>query len=164
MAPNSTQTPKTRAVDKIDRGILKRLQGNGRISNKELAKQVHLSSTPCLRRVGMLEESGVITGYKAMLDAEKLGYTVRAFVQVTRSRELNREHVWNQIRAIPEVIACHVISGEADLLLEIVARDMKHYGEILLEQLNKIEGVYDSRSLFSIKALKLHGEIPVALD
>ncbi|KSV75203.1 hypothetical protein N185_17640 [Sinorhizobium sp. GW3] len=150
-----------RSLDNTDRSILKRLQADGRLSNRDLAEQINLSSTPCLRRVGMLEDCGVITRYKAVLDPERLGFTVRAFVQVTRSRESSRERVWEQLCAIPEVISCHVVSGEADLLLEIVARDMQHYGDILLERLGKIDGVYDSRSLFSIKSLKLDGDLPI---
>ncbi len=161
MASNSTKSPKQRPVDKIDRNIIRRLQTNGRMSNKDLAKQVNLSSTPCLRRVGLLEQSGVIKHYKAVLDAELLGFSIRAFLQITRSRDLSRDKVWEELSALPEVIACHVISGDADLLIEIVARDMQHYGEILLEKINKIEGVYDTRSMFSIRAIKVDGEIPV---
>ncbi len=108
-----------------------------------------------------MEQSGVIKHYKAVLDAELLGFSIRAFLQITRSRDLSRDKVWEELSALPEVIACHVISGDADLLIEIVARDMQHYGEILLEKINKIEGVYDTRSMFSIRAIKVDGEIPV---
>lgn len=151
-----------RRIDRTDRKILKLLQSDGRLSNKELASKVNLSSTPCLRRVGMLEESGIVERYKAVLDAERLGFSIRAFIHITRRRELSREEVWDKLLAMPEVIACHVISGEADLLVEVVARDMKHYGEILLDQINKIEGVYDSRSVFSVKALKMNGDLPIS--
>src|SRR5262245_37618545 len=115
----------SRRIDRMDRRILRLLQEDGRVSNKDLASKINLSSTPCLRRVGMLEKSGVIERYKAILDPERLGYTIRAFIQVTRRRELSREAVWNEVLAIPEVISCHVVSGESDLLLEVVARDMK---------------------------------------
>lgn len=153
--------PKPRQIDRIDRRILNLLQDSGRMSNKDLARQVNLSPTPCLRRVGMLEQAGVIKGYNAVVDPEQLGYSIRAFVQVTGSHELHRDKLWKELIAIPEVIACHVVSGDADLLLEIVARDMQHYSEIYLERISKIEGVQDSRSLFSIKALKVQGAIPV---
>ena len=161
IAVGSTKDAKPKSLDKIDRRILKLLQDSGRLSNKDLSKQVNLSTTPCLRRVDILEQIGVIERYKAVLDAERLGYTVRAFVLVTRSRDVSRENVGDRILAIPEVIACHVVSAEADLLLEILARDMQHFGQIFLEQINKIEGIYDSRSVFSIKALKIDGAIPI---
>ena len=84
---------KTRQIDRTDRRILNLLQDSGRMSNKDLARQVNLSPTPCLRRVGMLEQSGVIKGYNAVIDPEQLGFSIRAFVQVTGSRELHRDRL-----------------------------------------------------------------------
>lgn len=162
MTAVQTEMVVSRRIDRIDRRILRLLQDSGRLSTKDLSKQVHLSSTPCHRRIDILEKMGVIEGYKAVLDAEQLGYSVRAFIQVTRHKDAPRDEVWSKLLSIPEVIACHVVSGEADLLLEVVARDMQHYGQIFLDQISKIEGVSDSRSLFSIKALKVNGAIPIS--
>jgi len=152
---------KERSIDRTDRKILRLLQADGRISNKDLASKVNLSSTPCLRRVGLLEQSAVVQRYKAILDPERLGFTIRAFIHITRKREVSRESVWGEILAIPEVIACHVVSGDADLLVEVVARDTKHYSEILLDRINSIEGVYNLRSVFSLKPLKVDGDLPI---
>ncbi|MGH8597535.1 MAG: Lrp/AsnC family transcriptional regulator, partial [Gammaproteobacteria bacterium] len=152
---------KSRTLDRIDRWILTHLQHNARLSNKELALLVRLSPTPCLRRVALLEESGVIVRYRAVLDQARLGYSVRAFVSIKRTRDSDRDALWKRITTIPEIVACHVISGEFDLLVELIARDMDHYGQLLLETINKIDGVYDSRSTFCIRELKTNGHVPV---
>ncbi|MBI1773903.1 MAG: Lrp/AsnC family transcriptional regulator [Proteobacteria bacterium] len=161
-AKEDKRQARRRSLDEVDRRILTLLQQNARMSNKELAQKVELSPTPCLRRVGLLEESGVLRRYRAVIDANHLGYTIRAFVTIKRTRESDRDGIWQQIARIPEVVACHVVSGEFDLLVELVARDMNHYGQLLLETINKIDGVYDSRSTFSIRALKMDGELPVS--
>jgi Lrp/AsnC family transcriptional regulator, leucine-responsive regulatory protein len=151
-----------RKLDRIDRRILSLIQSNARIANKELAQMVHLSPTPCLRRVGLLEQAGYIARYRAVLTPEKLGYSIRAFLTIKRTRESHRETVWQRILAIPEVVACHVVSGDFDLLVEVVARDMEHYAKLTLETIARIEGIYDLRSTLSIKALRTDGPLPVA--
>src|SRR5262249_54949622 len=106
------RTHRQRALDQVDRRILALLQQNARLSNKDLAQKINLSPTPCLRRVSLLEDAGVLRGYRATVDAHQLGFTVRAFITIKRTRESDREAIWERISAIPEVIACHVISGE----------------------------------------------------
>ena len=144
-------------LDEIDLKILGLLQDDGRIANKDLARVVNLSPTPCLRRVGLLTEAGYIKGYKAVLDPAMLGFTLRAFLSIKRSRDSIRELIETELLAIPEVQACHVVSGEFDFLVELLARDMDDYGRIALGHISKISGIYDLRSTFSILPLKTVG-------
>lgn len=150
-----------RKLDRIDRAILHLLQADARIANKEIARRVNLSPTPCLRRVKMLEEAGYIRQYKTVLNPNQLGYAIRAFLGVKRSRNSSRSSVADEVMKIPEVLACHVVSGEFDLLVELVARDMEHYSEIALEHIAEMESVLDLRSTFSIKTLKTDGPLPM---
>ena len=149
-------------LDEIDLKILGLLQDDGRIANKDLARVVNLSPTPCLRRVGLLTEAGYIKGYKAVLDPAMLGFTLRAFLSIKRSRDSNRELIETELLAIPEVQACHVVSGEFDFLVELLARDMDDYGRIALGHISKITGIYDLRSTFSILPLKTVGKLALA--
>ncbi|MCX7561451.1 Lrp/AsnC family transcriptional regulator [Sulfitobacter sp. F26204] len=150
-----------RKLDRIDRAILHLLQADARIANKEIARRVNLSPTPCLRRVRLLEEAGYIQRYKTVLDPNQLGYAIRAFLGIKRSRNSSRTSVADEVLKIPEVLACHVVSGEFDLLVEIVARDMEHYSEIALEHIAEMDSVLDLRSTFSIKTLKTDGPLPM---
>ena len=149
-------------LDEIDLKILGLLQDDGRIANKDLARVVNLSPTPCLRRVGLLTEAGYIKGYKAVLDPAMLGFTLRAFLSIKRSRDSIRELIETELLAIPEVQACHVVSGEFDFLVELLARDMDDYGRIALGHISKISGIYDLRSTFSILPLKTVGKLALA--
>ena len=152
-------TKSAKGLDEIDLKILGLLQDDGRIANKDLARVVNLSPTPCLRRVGLLTEAGYIIGYKAVLDPAMLGFTLRAFLSIKRSRDSNRELIGKELLAIPEVQACHVVSGEFDFLVELLARDMDDYGRIALGHISKISGIYDLRSTFSILPLKTVGKL-----
>ena len=155
---------KVRGLDRIDRRILMLLQKDARLPNKEIARAVNLSPTPCLRRLNMLEEAGYITRYKAVLDPAQLGYSIHAFLSLKRSRDSSREEVSRQIMAIPEVLSCHVVSGEFDLLVELVARDMDDYARITIDNIAEMPGIYDLRTTFSIRALRRDGELPVGAD
>lgn len=158
---NPDATGPIRRADSIDRSILQLVQADARLSNKEIATAVNLSPTPCLRRVKLLEQAGYIKRYKAVLDAASLGYSIRAFLGVKRSRSSDREAVSRQIMEIPEVLSCHVVSGEFDLMVEVVARDMDDYARIAIDTIAEMAGVYDLRSTFSIKALKTDGDLPL---
>ena len=161
MAQDRKAAAGKRNIDRIDRRILQLLQSDARIPNTDLAKKVNLSSSPCLRRVSLLADAGYVRMFKAVLDPIRLGFTVRAFLSIKRSRESDQREVSSKIASVPEVIACHVVSGEYDLLAEVVARDMQHYAEITLETISKIDGVYDLRSSFSIRAIKTDGDLPI---
>ena len=151
-----------RQLDAFDRRILLLLQKDARISNKEIAETINLSPTPCLRRIRLLEQAGYIDRYKTILDPQRLGYSIHAFLSLKRRRESSREDVSRQILEIPEVISCHIVSGEFDLMVELVARDMEDYARITIDHIAEMPGIHDLRSTFSIKALKRDGDLPIA--
>ena len=141
-------------LDKTDRKILKELQLNARISNLELAERVNLSPTPCARRVKQLEESGVITAYKTILDPQPLGLDLTAMVSVTMDRHTaDRFETFERMAAeLPEIMECYVVTGQdSDFLIKILVRDMRHYEEFLLRRLTKLDGVSAVHSSFVLR-------------
>ena len=143
-------------LDDIDRRILAALQRDGRLSIVDLASQVGLSATPCLRRVKRLEQSGVITGYAAIVDPAATGRSLHAFVQVNLDSHTEDTVTAFQraIMARPEVVACYPISGEFDYLLQVMVPDLEAYGEFALKALLRMPGVKDTRSSFAMGVLK----------
>lgn len=141
-------------LDRYDRQILAVLQENGRISNQELADRIGLSPSPCLRRVRALEEAGVIAGYRALLDAKKLGLTLMALIHISMDRHTPErfENFETEIRAIPEIVECLLITGQdADYQLKAVVRDMDAYQELLLNRITRIAGVTGVHSSFVLR-------------
>ncbi|MEO8119998.1 MAG: winged helix-turn-helix transcriptional regulator, partial [Rhodoferax sp.] len=130
--------------DRYDQHILEVLQQDGRINNQDLADRIGLSPSPCLRRVRALEESGLIVGYRALLDAKMLGLTLMALIHIsmdkhTPERFANFEAA---VSVLPEVLECLLITGQdADYQLKVIVRDMDHYQSLLLGHLTRIEGV-----------------------
>ena len=151
-------------LDRYDRQILEILQRDGRISNQDLADRIGLSPSPCLRRVRTLEEAGLITGYRALLDAKKLGLSLMALIgismdQHTPERFANLE---SAIAEIPEILECLLITGQqSDYQLKVVVRDMDHYQHLLLHKLTRIEGVTGVHSSFVLR--RVFDERPVPL-
>ena len=143
-------------LDATDLRILHLLQEDGRISNLELAEKVFLSPSSCLRRVRLLEESGIVGRYSAVLDANALGIEVDAFVQVTMRRDVQHWHEnFNAaLQTWPEVAGCYIIAGDANYLLRVRARNLKHYSAFILERLYKTDGVLDIRSNIVLQTLK----------
>ena len=141
-------------LDRYDRQILEILQTDGRINNQDLADRIGLSPSPCLRRVRALEESGLIVGYRALLDARKLGLTLMALVHIsmdlhTPERFANFEA---SVSVLPEVLECLLITGQdADYQLKVVVRDMDHYQALLLDKLTRITGVTGVHSSFVLR-------------
>ena len=130
-------------LDRTDKALLNALQGNARLTTAELADQVALTTSPCWRRVKMLEESGVITGYQAILSPKALGYGVTAFVSVmmeSHNQEMARTFE-QRLLQIPEIVACHNVSGRYDFLLEVVAKDLESFGEFAREVLQTLPAV-----------------------
>jgi len=130
-------------TDKTDRRILAMLQGDARISNAELAEQVNLSPTPCLRRVRRLEEQGVIKQYVTELDREKIGLHISAFVfiQLERNSLENADAFETAIGELEEVMDCFVLTGEHDYLLRVVSEDLGTYEKFVKEKLAGITQV-----------------------
>lgn len=142
-------------MDSYDRAILQRLQRDGRISNQDLAEAVNLSPSPCLRRVRRLEEEGIIEGYGAQLNARKLGLKLMAFIQISMDRHTPErfERFEETIAYYPEVLECHLITGQAaDYQLKVVVEDMDAYQQFLLNKITRIEGVSGVHSSFVLKS------------
>ncbi|CAI8974110.1 Lrp/AsnC family transcriptional regulator, leucine-responsive regulatory protein [Pseudomonas sp. IT-P253] len=150
-------------LDRTDKALLAALQGNARLTIAELADYAALTTSPCWRRVKILEESGVITGYQAILSPKALGYGVTAFVSVmmeSHNQEMARTFE-QRLLEIPEIVACHNVSGRYDFLLEVVAKDLESFGEFAREVLQTLPAVKEIYSSFSFKSVKPSRVIPV---
>lgn len=148
-------------ADAADLRILALLQSDARLTAPQLAARTGESAAAVRRRVARLEQSGVIRRYKVVLDPAILGFAVRAFVFVRRSRTSAREDVLAAIVAMPEVVACHIVSGEHDFLVELLTRDMQHFADATLQRLAEIPGVVDHRTTFAISTLVSEGDLPL---
>lgn len=154
------------ALDSIDRRILALLQDDGRMTNVDLAERVGLTAPPCLRRVRALEESGTIAGYHAELDAAALGYpiTVFAMVSLKSQAETDLAAFEAHVAAIPEVRECHMLNGEIDFILKIVAPDLKTFQDILTSRLTPAPNVASVKTSLTIRTSKHSPGIPVGDD
>ncbi len=151
-------------IDRFDRQVLQVLQQEGRITNQELADRIGLSPSPCLRRVRTLEESGVITGYRALVDAKALGLSLMALIQISMDQHTPERfnHFETAIKEIPEVLECLMITGQsADYQLKVVAKDMESYQELLLNRITRIKGVAGVLSSFVLRRVVDKSAIPV---
>ncbi|MEY8174877.1 Lrp/AsnC family transcriptional regulator [Burkholderia multivorans] len=165
-------------LDAIDRRILAILQENGRLSNQEIAERVNLSPSPCLRRIRRLEEIGVITGYVALLDPQKLGLDLLAYVSVrlekrggvvpvrtdetaARAGATHAELFRAAVQAWPEVVACHAMTGDMDYLLRVQVEDMAHFSRFVQEQLLHHPSVIDVKTSFSLECFKETTALPI---
>lgn len=151
-------------LDKFDRKILEVLQAEGRLSNLELAERIGLSPSPCLRRVRALEESGLIAGYRAVLDARKLGLSIMALLHISMDKHTPERfaHFEAAIAALPEVLECLLITGQdADYQLKVVIRDMDAYQELLLNRITRIEGVSGVHTSFVLRHVVDKTALPV---
>jgi len=141
-------------LDGFDRRILEALQAEGRISNQELAERIGLSPSPCLRRVRALEESGLIAGYRAILDATKLGLSLLALIHISMDQHTPERfsNFEQKVADLPEVLECLLITGQdADYQLKVVVRDMEAYQVLLLNKITRIEGVSGVHSSFVMR-------------
>jgi Lrp/AsnC family leucine-responsive transcriptional regulator len=150
-------------LDRTDLLLLAELQRSGRLSNAELAERVHLSASAALRRVQRLERDGVIAGYRAEVDAERVGLGLQAFVRVQLSR-----HDAEAIAAFSafvnqwdEVVACHALTGDMDYLLQVSVQDLEHFSRFLLDRLLNQAGVADVNSSFVLRTVKAFHGLPL---
>jgi Lrp/AsnC family transcriptional regulator, leucine-responsive regulatory protein len=153
-------------LDRYDQRILEVLQAEGRISNQELADRIGLSPSPCLRRVRTLDESGLIIGYRAMLDAKKLGFSLMALIHISMDRHTPERftNFETKIGELPEVLECLLITGQdADYQLKVVVRDMDAYQELLLDRITRIEGVSGVHSSFVLRRVVDKTALPVVV-
>jgi Lrp/AsnC family leucine-responsive transcriptional regulator len=165
LAPNH-RIPQDMAAAELDRTdllLLAELQRGGRLTNAELAERVHLSASACLRRVQRLEREGVIGGYSAQVDPERIGLGLQAFVRVQL-----RHHDAASIAAFvafveewDEVVACHALTGDMDYLLQVAVRDLDHFSRFLLDRLLNQAGVADVNSSFVLRTVKAFRGLPL---
>lgn len=153
-------------LDRIDLMILRALQENARLTTKELAAKVHLSTTPVYERLKRLESSGYIKKYIAVVDANKLnqGFIVFCNVKLRRVNQDIAQDFTDVVLQIPEVAECYNISGNFDYLLKIHAPDMKYYQQFILNVLGKIESLGSLESVFVMDEIKHEYSIPVIVD
>lgn len=151
-------------IDKTDRRILAALQKNGRLTNVELAEEVGLSPSPCLRRVRQLEKAGFIDRYVALLNPKKLGFPMSVFVRVWldgQSAETISGFI-AAVQALDQVVECHLIAGDCDFLLRVLAQDLDSYRSFQAERLVQIPGVRSLKTDIPIEKVKDTWEIPLA--
>jgi Lrp/AsnC family transcriptional regulator, leucine-responsive regulatory protein len=150
-------------ADRIDRAIVATLQRDGRMANVDLAEAVSLSPSACLRRVKALEASGIIAGYRAEVDraAAGLGLTVFVGLRVERHSRQASVEIEEALLAIPAVVACYLITGTADFMVEVAVPDLPSYERMLLDQVLAIPGVVEARSTFTIRTIRSRGPLPL---
>lgn len=150
-------------LDEIDFRILRELQRDGRLQNTQLSKRVGLSPSPCLRRVKLLEDAGVIEGYVALLNPGKVGMGLTLFARVwlTGQDASTVDHFTTRIQQLPEVVECHLMAGECDFLLRIVARDLEAYRRFQITHLTRIKGVQSVKTEVPMQRVKMSSELPL---
>jgi len=151
-------------LDTIDSRIVAELQSDGRLSNVELADKVGLSPSPCLRRVKRLERDGYIEGYRAALRRDRVGLGFSVFIGVKIDGHANERAAAFEkaVLEMPEVIACHLVSGESDYFLEVVVPDLVDYQRFLVGELLNLPIVREVRSNIAIQTLKTGAPLPLA--
>ena len=142
-------------LDETDRRILRVLQGRGRLSNAELSEKVNLSASACHRRVQRLEESGVISGYVALLDARKMGLATTVYVEITLNAQANEvlDAFEKAVARVPDVLECHLMAGTADYILKVVAEDAEDFARIHRQYLTRLPGVAQMKSSFALRTV-----------
>jgi Lrp/AsnC family leucine-responsive transcriptional regulator len=152
-----------RPLSRSDRRILRVVQTDGRITNAALAENVGLAASPCLRRLKALEEDGIIEGYRAVVNRRALGFQVEAFVfiKLEQSEPGWRTRLVDRLKDYDEVIACHALAGEVDLIVHVVAEDIESFGEFTMNRLLTLPGVADVRSSFVLSTVKAPSALPV---
>ena len=151
-------------LDNLDRRILDALQRDGRLQNLELARQVGLSPSACLRRLQRLESEGVIVGYGARLEPRQLRLGLQAFVRVQLEKHDQAAigHFVDSVQAWDEVVACHALTGDMDYLLHVYVRDLEHFSHFLLDRLLNAGGVADANSSFVLRTVKGFQALPLS--
>ncbi len=150
-------------MDAVDKRILHELQLDGKLTNMTLAERVSLSESACLRRVRALENSGLITGYVAIVDQFRVGYPDNVYVQVTLHSQQRRDldAFEAAIKAIPEVMECYLMSGTSDYIVRVVVADARDYERIHSQQLTRLPGVDRVHSSFALRTVVKKTEVPI---
>lgn len=151
-------------LDQYDKQILNALQTNGRLTNQEIADDIGLSPSACLRRFKALESTGIIQGYSAQLDAKKLGLDLMALVHISMDKHTQErfEEFETQVQKLPNVIECLLLTGQsADYQLKVVVKDLDAYQDLLLNHLTKIPGVSGVHTSFVLRKVIANSAIPI---
>lgn len=150
-------------LDTTDRRLLACLQENGRMTATELAARAGLTTSPCLRRLKVLEEAGVIRGYTALVDQTQVGLPVSVFVSVKLERQSEEAMARFEaaVRRCPEVLECYLMTGPRDYLLRVVARDLADYERFVKETLTRISGIANLESSFALGQVKHASALPL---
>jgi Lrp/AsnC family transcriptional regulator, leucine-responsive regulatory protein len=150
-------------LDSTDRRMLAVLQEEGRIPNAALAERLHLSPSPCLRRLRALERGGAITGYGARVDRARVGLGLTVFVDLKLGNhsEQNAAAIAETLNRAPEVVSAHVVSGDADIRLEVVVPDLPAYERLLFGTVLALPHVMDARSNFVLRTFKEAAPLPL---
>jgi Lrp/AsnC family leucine-responsive transcriptional regulator len=153
------------SLDDKDRQIIRALQRNGRMTNQDLAAEINLSPSPCLRRLKNLEASGAICGYSVSVDARAYGLPVNVFVRVSLERHTEEavQHFESRVKAIDEVLECYVMTGLSDYLLRVVVADLDDYEKFVRKRLHPIGGIGSIDTSFVYGTVKKTGVFP-AID
>jgi Lrp/AsnC family leucine-responsive transcriptional regulator len=153
-------------LDAIDQRLLAILQENGRLTATEIADRVGLTTSPCLRRLRLLEEAGIIRGYTALLDQERVGLPVSVFVSIKleRQQEDSLARFEAAVKDCPEVLDCYLMTGPRDYLLRVVARDLADYERFVKEVLTRIDGIANIESSFALSQVKHSNVLPIARE
>jgi Lrp/AsnC family leucine-responsive transcriptional regulator len=150
-------------LDRTDLRILEILQTDGRLSNQEIADRVSLSPSPCLRRIRRLEELGVIRQYVALVDPQKIGLGLLAYVTVKLEKrgKMPMDEFRARVQTWPEVLACYAMTGDMDYLLRVHVEDLEHFSRLVMNQLLKQPGVVDVKSSFALDRIKETTALPL---
>ena len=152
-----------RTIDVIDRKIIAAVQADGRITTNELAERVGLSPSPCARRLRLLEESGVIKGYTAVIDQKAVGLPVNAFalIKLERQREEDLERFQAAVAHWPEVVDCYLMTGQKDYLMRVVVRDLDGYERFIKDKLTRLHGIASIETSFALAQVKRSEPLPL---
>lgn len=150
-------------LDKIDLRILAELQRDASLTNVELAARVNLSPSPCLARVRVLKQSGLISKHVTLLDPRKLGLNVNVFIQVTLEKQTRAglESFERAVLALPQVMECYLMSGDSDYLIRVVVSEVQALEHFIVDKLTRLAGVASIRSSFALKQVKYQTALPL---
>ncbi|VTQ57729.1 Leucine-responsive regulatory protein [Campylobacter jejuni] len=150
-------------ISPADLRILKQLQKSGRMTNQELAEKVGMAASPCWRRMKQLEDSGVITGYQANIDRKKIGLGLLAFIRVKidSHSEEDAQRFEQEVGALPPVIACYAIAGDADFMLQVVSKDLDSFSSFAMEVVRRLPGIKEMQTSFVLREVKPLDVLPL---
>lgn len=151
------------SCDKVDYALLAFVQNHGRATNVQIAEHLHLSETPVWRRLKRLEHEGIISGYRAELNRQRLGFDILAFVQVIFSVHTDdTPYQFEQaVQSMPEILSCYNVTGEADYMLIVVAPNLTAYEELLRTKIRRLKGVRSLKTILSMREVKHSASLPL---